>query len=802
MADLIAYQDGNWTGATTWKTVSTGANAKQATTTSSTNTLTTYLLNLVSSITIANGEVLEGLLMHCARVNTTGTVTVGISDNSGSTWVREVTVNASDLPTNASWVFFKFGTTLTGDGGTDYKVGVKASSTGNATFWRDGTTGNWARYIRTNTTATIATTDVTFICDELTGAGTKNDITVTMDSTASTTYGEVNIGQGGVLSYGTSASTNYILDLGGNLNVWPGGTLNIGTSGTRIPSTSTAVLEFTMGTNVLYGLEARSGSTVNIYGATKDNTKTLLTADAASGQAVINVTSTSGWAANDEVALASTTRTAGQSEKRTVSTINSGTQATLSTNLTNTHHGSGDYVGEVVNLTRNVKIRGTSQTLCAYVNCAATSSFTASYAEFYWLGSGTALKRGVQVGTTSSGTFSATFCSFYDYFATSSTGVSFTGTTGSHTLDDCVFLHTSSGNPIELVATSGAPSIQRNHFIATQGTASFSDLGGTIKDNRFGGCGVTFSESGATIGTIKDNVQHSATTGITLGTGSPMLGTIDGLTVWRNSFGISLAASGVTLTNISSYHNTSGNIATGSSGAASGVTILNSSFNGGSGASLSASSEHFRNATPTVTNIVFDNCSFGPTTQATRAFNITSANLTNIVLRKCTVAEASVVNSQSNLLSGSFGESSVAFDKFNNTSGSHRTYKRYGRTEADQATYKTAAPSEALLPNTSGQKLPSGSKKLAVASGTTATVKAWVNKSASYNGNQPRLIVKANSIAGIASDTVLDTMSVGTGTWEELSGTTATVSDDCVLEVFVDCDGTAGTVYVDDWSVT
>lgn len=318
MADLIAYQDGNWTGATTWKGVATGAGAKQATITSSTNTTTTDVAS--SNFTIGNGTVCEGLLLHCNRVNTTGTVTVGLY--LGTTLQREVTVNASDLPTAQSWVFFEFATTVTAGNQSTYNVRVRGSSAGNATFFRDATAGNWARYIRNGTTATAAATDVTFICDDLTGAGTKVDITVTMNSTASTTYGEVNIGQGGVLSYGTSASTNYILDLGGNLNVWGGGTLNIGTSGTPIPSTSTAVLEWTTGTNVLYGLEARSGSTVGIYGATKSGTQALLTADAASGQAVINVTSTTGWVANDVIALASTTRTASQSEKATVQTVN------------------------------------------------------------------------------------------------------------------------------------------------------------------------------------------------------------------------------------------------------------------------------------------------------------------------------------------------------------------------------------------------------------------------------------------------------------------------------------------------
>jgi hypothetical protein len=91
--------------------------------------------------------------------------------------------------------------------------------------------------------------------------------------------------------------------------------------------------------------------------------------------------------------------------------------------------------------------------------------------------------------------------------------------------------------------------------------------------------------------------------------------------------------------------------------------------------------------------------------------------------------------------------------------------------------------------------------------GGTITINAYVRKSATgdgaaYNGNQPRLIVRANPVAGITTDTVLDTMTVGTGTWEQLTGTTAAVDADGALEFYVDCDGTAGWINVDDWTVT
>ena len=48
---------------------------------------------------------------------------------------------------------------------------------------------------------------------------------------------------------------------------------------------------------------------------------------------------------------------------------------------------------------------------------------------------------------------------------------------------------------------------------------------------------------------------------------------------------------------------------------------------------------------------------------------------------------------------------------------------------------------------------------------------------------------------------MLDTMTAAVGTWEQLTGTTAAASQDGVFEFFVDLDGTAGWINVDDWSV-
>jgi len=73
---------------------------------------------------------------------------------------------------------------------------------------------------------------------------------------------------------------------------------------------------------------------------------------------------------------------------------------------------------------------------------------------------------------------------------------------------------------------------------------------------------------------------------------------------------------------------------------------------------------------------------------------------------------------------------------------------------------------------------------------------------AGYDGNQPRLMQRANPAIGIANDIVIDTMSVANGEWEQLTGTTTAPSGDAgVIELYVDCDGMTGWINVDDFTV-
>ena len=149
----------------------------------------------------------------------------------------------------------------------------------------------------------------------------------------------------------------------------------------------------------------------------------------------------------------------------------------------------------------------------------------------------------------------------------------------------------------------------------------------------------------------------------------------------------------------------------------------------------------------------------------------------------------------------------IKSSKHDQTEGAFKSWFQGGIVERDTTIFNTAAPSERLTPSSASIKLASGSRVVAVDDLGTVTINAYVRKSvvgdgAAYNGNQPRLIVKANPACGINTDTVLATMSAAAGSWQQLTGTTAAVDADGALEFYVDCDGTAGWVNVDDWSVT
>jgi hypothetical protein len=759
--------------------------------------------------------VVEGVLLHCQRATTTGTVTVGLSDDGGSTWTREVTVNATDLPPAFGWVFFQFSSTLTADGGNDYKIGIKGSSAGNASFYRDGTAANFARRLRSNSTATIASNDIVYISDNLTGAGTRDDVEVTMDSTSSaTTYGLIEIAGGGVLSYGTSASTNYHLKLAGNLSIRGDGTFNIGTVATPIPRTSTAKLEFASTAPSAYFINVNGGTFVAqglSRTADKDVYYCLLNTNEASGQTVLGVDTDTGWLNGDSIVIAPTGSTATQAESRTLSANATSTELTISSGLTHAHSGTAPSQAEVINLTRNVTIFAASALNTWRCLIASNSTVDLDWVGMYFMGgSGTA-----SIAISNSGaSISIDYCAFYDH-ANNSYAIGMSGTS-TVAINYNVFARhgTRTFNNFNGTATY-------NVIIGTGSNRGYygdsATLQGTFSNNRLSGhdYGIyTFASANTTFSPNLSN-NNFRSCSVAINPESNTRYNIDGCSIINCGWGIYLASTSTeffaietTVSNCNIYGCVNGGMyALG----AQVLKVQDCNFGGLSGSVGGSSPKgiiltHSSGAAPTITlqSVEFKSAGGVYTAHTTCdiEFSGTGFGTHRVTAQNVLFGASTELNGLDKL-----GDISlITSAKHDQTAGNHKAWRRRGIITSDSTIYKTASPSERLTPNSASNTLQSGSKFVAIENGTTKTISVWVRESVvgdgtDYNGNRIRLRCRRYDAAGVTSDTTLATATASSvGAWEQLSGTSPAVTDDTVLEFFVDCDGTTGWVNVDDWS--
>jgi hypothetical protein len=826
VATLISKATGNFTAAGTWAPVSGVATAEQDIDPGSEFNLTTAYQYTSTFVPAATG--IDGVGTKISRrvASPTGTMSVKLENvtNPGSNEAT-VVINVADIyPIGAgavapsSWYFFKFASTVTPNGTDTYKIGFKVSVNSEITMPSSGAI--ISHFVRLTSAASApAAGDKLIVIGEMTGQGTSNSFTVTMDNTATTSFGPtvsggppqgMVVGDKATLSFGTAASTNYYLKIKGVLLVSGGGTLNIGTSGTPMPSTSTAVLEFDSVANVDSGLFIQNFGVFNCYGASKTTLATLMTADKVATNTVIALASTSGWAASDEIAFAPTSTTATQAEKKTILTVDSGTQVTLTAGLTNAHLGTSPTQAEVVNLTRNVKIRGVSTTLQGYCFFSALATVDGQYVEFYQLGSATTNKRGIDVLTTT-GTCNLQYCSHHDYIVTSSLGINLSGVTGSGVTWSNNVTYAINNAHFNVAATTGSWTCSGNTCIgSTGGTAIFNlaDVGGVLTScTAAGGSarGIIFNETSALGGTISDLTSHSnATVGIELANilGATFAGTN---TCWRNGSATNLNIAGGTVRRITfatvvcfgSTQNVRFALCTD-------ITIQNLTCSG----DTTFASSYGIQMNDLAQGIVIENGDFGTVSGIKTAhtsgdiYVSTAFSYIQAILRNCKLASTNelVSGTQANMLPGSY----IRSQKHDQTAGLHRSWFPYGQIDSDTSEFRTASPSEKLTPNNASNKLESGIKRAEVLSGATATPTVHVKKSGTYNGNAPRLILKKNVAAGITADTVLATLTGsadGDGYWTLSGPTTPAVTDDAVLEFVVDCDGTAGVVNVDDYTI-
>ncbi len=809
-ATLIAGANGVFTAAATWQLVDATSYLD-----SEAGTVVVGVGNIDSAAFVPGAITVDGIAVKVLSRNAApaaNTFTVTLRNTTAGADVASVTINVSDI-NNVSpggWYFVNFGNQLL-IAGNNYIVRCVASAASMVTLYRNATANNVSRMLRTSTTQAPAANDQLHVLGEWTGAGAVTARTVTMDETVATSYGPVvaggppqaaTIGKSGTVTWGTTGGVNYIFYLKGIQRVYSGGTLNIGTVGTPMPANSTALYEMNSAANVDSGLIV--DGTLNIYGNTKNNVASLLTADLAGAGTVVTVTSTADWVALDTVVIASTTRTASQTESATIKSVDSPTQITLTAGVANAHSGTSPTQAEIINLTHNVLLRGASQLLCGFVTLTATAVSNVHYAEHQWLGSATATKTGIQFATGATGSSDMTYSSVHNWFAADSY-LHLPSTAANVTLNHIVAYDLRRYFLVD--NTAGVWTIQNSAFLG-QSSSTLNQLdssAGTFSNVTFaGGAGATRIGGTPVLSSL---TSHSNTGGFTFTSAASGV-VFNGVTTWRNTsaggsahaFRINVAGFVLHLNNVTSFGNETCTVAIDQAQ----VSVYLDTLVSNGDSTFATTSGVQVGVGPTYLSILDSDFSTvaGIKTAHTNDILVSAAGVIIQAHANNTIfAGVNVVGSlTTNAVNLGTIKSGLWSMKQGTTAGNHRRYLTMGNALTNTVTFRTASPSEELAPSSASVKMESGPKQAAVAAGNTVTWSVWVYKSVGYGGAQPRLILRANPAIGVATDTVLDTMAGGAGAWEELTGVTPAAAGDAgVFEAFVDCD-TAGSVYVDDWS--
>jgi hypothetical protein len=855
MATLVSRATGNFTSSTTWETYDSTSylDSNAGTTAISTSNLDSATFT-PGAITVTG----VALKLNTRIASPTGTFTVTLRNSTGSVDVTSVTVNVSDLPYYANtgstslglgWVFFKFSSPQTLLAATAYLIRCVCSSTGSqVTLWRNATSNNHCRILTTSTTAAPAASDQLIIVGEKTGAGTGNNFTVSLDNTATTSFGPtvsggppegVVVSSGGTFNCTNSAATNYYFKWKGVFHITGGGVVQFGVSGTPIVSNSTLTLYTDCVASIDTGIVVDSGGTFTAQGYTK-NHATTFTANAASSATVLTLASTSGWQNSDVIAIGPGNTSITEYQTSTITTVDSATQVTVSAGISAQKRGSTPHFTEVINLTRNIRFTGASTSLRGYLSYREVCTATIRYASFaHWGSSFTNQgKMGIDIQQMGAGTATMDYCAWNEGNNNQPNIMIHTSKTGSFYTNYCV-AYKPGNRHVYFNGKDLANCDMLNSVVigAVDGSSNFDfnlmgsnwKFNGTVcsgfPNNNGYGINISIGNQTAVYDLTGkfDNCRFSyiGVSGFYIGgNGSNFFsGTIDSLVSYLNAYmGVRLYSGTdlmrLTFTNGLFWGNSNtygGAYLTSNAHTFSEYTFINCTF---AGSSIAGQPRGIYNDTR-FARVNLIGCSFGQVSGTFIAHTTADYDMTQTFGYHELTTNNTLFGSTNKVQTfGSNTTYDIRHQRYNGTSNDHRRDVKVNAGDSwthrvDTTVYNTASPSEKITPtiaSTTG-KAKSSSFFTTVNSGSTKTINVYVRKSssgsgdsASYTGAQPRLIQKANPALGLTTDVVLDTMTSAIGNWEQLTGTTASVTDNGIIECYVDCDGTAGFINIDDWS--
>jgi hypothetical protein len=857
MAILHASSSGNLQTLATWKVVNATSYVSARSTVAAVGTSFTG----PASGTTPGAITIEGLLVLIGYRSLTpsGTFSAVLFNHTAASNVAgtQVTINVNDLPQSTQgtglfgigWVYMKLASPVTLLAGNAYSIRLSTTSTQQIFAWRTAAANTWIQALVTNASpGSFVTGDSFIITGTNTAPGVSTTATVTMNQTgtapvwgSSTTGLENFISQGGTLEFGTAGGTNYRLPIQSNLILSRGGTFTIGTQANPIPSTSSALFDINC-TSVGQFAFFHEGGVFETCGATK-KTWTLLAADVAAGATTSTTVDTTGWLNGDRIVFGSTTRTATNADSVLMTGNASGT--TLTHNALSFAHGGNASTlvqGEVGNLDKNVVIGSGNASFPAFIAFRGyAGQFTSRYTEFIDLGTtgASSAALAIQPSQYNLGDIFIDECAWWrSTLAANFIGISFNTSTSelnSFVLQNSV-IH-QYGVAILWTNASGQltvnPPVIQDCFInrpANYGIG-FTEPQLILRRNRITGCNDyaylstgLFSTPPLAWGEKLDNVAHSnASYGFNHIERTIGLNTIpliwDGSVAWRNNTAgwifnanYSSSADDFIFNNMIGFGNT---VHFHTNQASGDFTINDSYLYGGSTLVAAALISTLTNNASSM--LRFNNCYFGldqalnssPFASAVYTSNGATTRASSTVAFNCQFSgtEALLTSGIGGLYDNRLGFVSL---KHNGVSDSHRVFHQTGYYQTDTAIFKDSSPSIRMFSVVAGRgKMNSNLYRIPVNAGSTCQVSVWVRKSTTtdvggvnYNGAEPRLIWRYNSLAGNTADTVAATATAGLGVWEQLTYTTGTIPETTVLEFLIDCDGSTGWVNIDDWSST
>lgn len=814
MAYLHARATGNFTAAATWGVCDATSLLDSQ---SSNQVLTTAF---VSSAAFTPGAItIDGIAIKIAgrALTPSGTITVRLATGGVAVAGTTVTINVSDIPDDViaaanthrgcsiGWWFFAFAP-VTLVAATAYTVQALTSAVSQVNVFTNGTAGNWSRFLRTTTTAAPAAGDSMFAGGEWTAAATKTDRAVALDTILATDYGgaslivaSLGISKGGSL---TRAAAATVFRMSGVVQFWLESSHNL----TGAPTT-TFRWEFDNAADGDFGLVSFAG--LSFSGSDPWGTgiaRTRLTADAAAAATTLTVADVTGWKLGDVIALAGTRRVTAEAEERPLSVAASGTTLTFAAGLAVAHDGSAanKIQADVVNITRNVHMTVVSAAFASYIS-VLMGNMVCAWSAFEYIGTGTAGKAGFDFD---GGVHTFDFCAF----ARSEDDLFFPVLLGAATLTltDCVAWDCVSVTAGQLIQAAGTGN---NTFVVTRGafladgragqSGIYVGLGSTLTMTHTRMSGFTSNGCIRIDGPVEVVVEDSEFYNNSITGGAPVFCNANNIghryrrnRFWRN---LNVAVSVVNSFDIEFEGNEHyGNGTAGMNLDDSQVRILDGIFASEAGFAQ-ASGVSTTMAENDASNYQFHGCTFSPVggtrIAATTDVNLGTGARSHQLFSGCTFGAPTEISTGA-LPAGS----TLAIQRRDGVVNAHSFRKySYGQVDYETGTVGVASPGMKLTPEAALRKFESVRMGKAVAATKLITFSVSVRKNAAYNGSAPRFLLKANGAVGVRADVVLDTHAAAADVWEVLTGQSVAAEEDGVLEVVVECSGTAGNVFVDDF---